>query len=103
MTKFHLQWIPLDYLQRRNWSKMLKLCAMNFFKGGRLFRNKLIFVFQKGIPSFWDENDNLFSEEAYKTLILHQRNDVHKFQDMEGCNVPNHPQAGHATSSLFMN
>jgi hypothetical protein len=26
----------------------------------------------------------LFSEEAYNALMLHRRNDVQKFQDMEG-------------------
>jgi len=31
-----------------------------------------------------DENDNLFSEESYIALMIHQRNDVHQFQYMEG-------------------
>ena len=48
------------------------------------FYKKFKPLFDKGIPTFWYNNDNLFNIEDYDNLLAQQRVNHDKFQDMEG-------------------
>ena len=48
------------------------------------FYKKFKPLFDKGLPTFWYNNDNLFNKDDYDNLLTHQRVNHDKFQDMEG-------------------
>ena len=48
------------------------------------FYKKFKHLFDKGLPTFWDNNDNLFNKDDYDNLLAQQRMNHDKFQDMEG-------------------
>ena len=39
---------------------------------------------EMGLPSCWDKNGNFVQWEAYKDMIIKERGDIPKFQDMNG-------------------
>ena len=41
-------------------------------------------MFDKGLPTFWYNNDSLFKKEYYDNHLAQQRVNHDKFQDMEG-------------------
>ena len=47
------------------------------------FNNLFEKLFQKGLPSFWDENDNLISQEKYDVFLTQARIDHSKFEDLK--------------------
>lgn len=48
------------------------------------FYKKFKPLFDKGLPTFWYNNDNLFNKHDYDNLLPQQRVNHDKFQDMEG-------------------
>lgn len=48
------------------------------------FYKKFKSLFDKGLPTFWYNNDSLFNKENYDNLLAQQRVNHDKFQDMEG-------------------
>lgn len=48
------------------------------------FYKKFKPLFDKGLPTFWYNNDGLFNKEYYDNLLAQQRVNHDKFQDMEG-------------------
>ena len=48
------------------------------------FYKKFKPLFDKGLPTFWYNNNNLFNKEDYDNLLAQQRVNHDKFQDMEG-------------------
>lgn len=40
-------------------------------------------IFEKGLPSFWEKNDKLFSKYDYNILLTQVRMDHSKFEDTE--------------------
>ena len=47
------------------------------------FYKKFKPLFDKGLPTFWYNNDSLFNKEDYDNLLAQQRVNHDKFQDME--------------------
>ena len=47
------------------------------------FKNLLNPLFEKGIPSFWDEKGELFSQEHYLALLSQARMDHSKFEGLK--------------------
>ena len=39
-------------------------------------------LFDDGLPSFWDDKGRLFSQEHYHSLLVHNRMDHSKFEDL---------------------
>ena len=48
------------------------------------FYKKFKPLFDKGLPTFWYTNDNLFDKEDYDNLLAQQRVNHDKFQELEG-------------------
>ena len=48
------------------------------------FYKKFKPLFDKGLPTFWYNNDNLFNKEDYDNLLAQQRVNHDKFQELEG-------------------
>ena len=48
------------------------------------FYKKFKPVFDKGLSTFWYNNDNLFNKQDYDNLMAQQRVNHDKFQEMEG-------------------
>ena len=48
------------------------------------FYKKFKFLFDKGIPLFWYNNYSLFNKDYYDNILVQQRVNHDKFQDMEG-------------------
>ena len=40
-------------------------------------------LFKKGFPYFWDDKGNLIAQEIYHALLVQQRNEDSKFNDLE--------------------
>ena len=40
-------------------------------------------LFEDGLPSFWDEEGRLFSQEHYHSLLVRSHMDHSKFDDLE--------------------
>ena len=40
-------------------------------------------LFEDGLPSFWDEEGRMFSQEHYHSLLVQSRMDHSKFDDLE--------------------
>ena len=48
------------------------------------FYKKFKPLFDKGLPTFWYNNDSLFSKDDYDNLLAQQRVNHDKFRDIEG-------------------
>ena len=48
------------------------------------FYKKFKPLFDKGLPMFWYNNDNLLNRDGYDNLLAQQRVNHDKFQEMEG-------------------
>ena len=48
------------------------------------FYKKFKHLFDKGLRTFWDNNDNLFNKDDYDNILAQQRMSHDKFHDMEG-------------------
>ena len=48
------------------------------------FYKKFKPMFEKGLRTFWYNNDSLFNKDGYDNLLAQQRVNHDKFQDMEG-------------------
>ena len=48
------------------------------------FYKKFQHLFDKFLPTFWDNNHSLFNKDDYDNLLAQQRMNHDKFQDMEG-------------------
>ena len=46
------------------------------------FRHAFKELFEDGLPSFWDEEGRLFSQEHYHILLIQSRMDHSKFNDL---------------------
>ena len=47
------------------------------------FRDKFTNVISKGMPSFWDNRGNLISQEDYQAIIVQNKSEEDKFEDLE--------------------
>lgn len=54
----------------------------NLHKKVQHFKNRFTNLFNKGMPSFWDSNGNLISQEAYDALVVQKKNEEDKFGDL---------------------
>ena len=46
------------------------------------FKGSFVSLFQKGLPSFWEEDGILLSQTEYQALLVKSRLDHNKFEDM---------------------
>ena len=46
------------------------------------FRLAFKYLFDDGLPCFWDDKGRLFSQEQYHSLLVHNRMDHSKFEDL---------------------
>ena len=46
------------------------------------FKAAFQILFDGGLPSFWDDEGRLFSQEQYHSLLAHNRMDHSKFEDL---------------------
>ena len=58
-------------------AKEMKIEIEDFYK-------KFKPLFDKGLPTFWYNNDRLFNKDDYDDLLAQQRVNHDNFQDMEG-------------------
>ena len=48
----------------------------------KTFKASFVPLFQKGMPSFWEEDGRLMSQAGYQALLVKSRLDHRKFEDM---------------------
>ena len=48
----------------------------------KTFKGSFVSLFQKRLPSFWEENGRLVSQAEYQALLVKSRLDHRKFEDM---------------------
>ena len=56
----------------------------NILQDNELFMNKYKKLVNLGLPSCWDKNDHLILQGTYKEMLIQEKNNTKKFQDLEG-------------------
>lgn len=57
--------------------------AQTLHKKIQHFRNKFSNIFNKGMPSLWDKEGNLTFQQDYQALLVQNKSEEEKFEDME--------------------
>lgn len=70
-------------IEKHNLMKTVKDKAKHVMEEVQQFQKKLQVIFDKGLPSFWDNNEQLLIKDDYDNLIYQERMNHNKFEDME--------------------
>ena len=71
------------FIEKHNLMKIVKDKADHMLEEVQQFQKKLQAIFDKGLPSFWDNNGQLLIKDDYDNLIYKERMNHNKFEDKE--------------------
>ena len=71
------------FVEKHNMKANVKAKVEQMQKEVQLFKRTFKDLFEKGLPSFWDNNGKIIFIENYDSLLKIVRMDHVKFQDME--------------------
>jgi len=72
-----------NFIEKHDMKADLKDKAKHMQKEVQYFKGTFKDLFEKGLPSFWDNNGKMILKEKYDSLLKAIRKDHAKFQDME--------------------
>ena len=70
------------FINKRNLVKVVQEKENQMLLQIRDFKQILQTLFNDGLPSFWDNDGRLLSQEQYHNLLVHSRMDHSKFEDL---------------------
>ena len=70
------------FINKHNLVKVVQEKANKMLLEVKDFKKMFQKHFNEGLPPFWDNNGKLFSQEQYHKLLVHERMDHSKFEEL---------------------